>query len=286
MIRMIVRQSPQPPRPREYDDLSRQPWYLPSLHSLVDRMNLRPGERGFDGGCGTGNATHLILDKVGPTGFVVGVDLSDDMLAVARPKFEGLKNAAFVKGSFTDLSAAVAPYRPLSFGVSAHVIHYLSEGDRPKAITEAAKAIEPGGRFGFSTLYFEGSKSPEVAARYQRFSRILVRKLAEAYRGDREFVRTAMEPFRLRETKAEDYRRFMEDAGFDVTHFSTDPIAVNAETLKVIYDSRHTAKAFLPKVPEDVAYQLLKESIEEATADISDEQTAPQRMLCIIGRKK
>lgn len=283
---MIVRQAPQPPRSREYDDLARQAWYLPSLHFLVDRMNLLPGERGFDGGCGTGNATRLILDKVGPQGFVVGVDLSDGMLAVARPKFEGVGNVAFVKGSVTELSPAIAPYRPLSFGVSAHVIHYLSEADRPKAISEAAKAIEPGGRFGFSTIYFEGSKLPEVAGWYTSFSRTLVKKIMGAYPGDREFVRSVTEPFRLRETKAEDYRRFMEDAGFEIMHFSTDPVSVNVGTLRIIYDSRHTAKAFLPKVPEDVAYRLLKESIDETTAGLRDEQSAPQKMLCIVGRKR
>ena len=66
-----------------YDDVG-VPWFGPIAQGLVDVLRPKPGETALDVGCGKGAATFLLADRVRPDGHVIGVDLSEGMLAQAR----------------------------------------------------------------------------------------------------------------------------------------------------------------------------------------------------------
>ncbi len=69
-----------------YDTVSAEPIYRVGRERAVPALHLQEGSRVLDIGCGTGLNFPLLLDAVGPTGHVVGVDLSSEMLGVARRK--------------------------------------------------------------------------------------------------------------------------------------------------------------------------------------------------------
>lgn len=111
--------------------------------------HLHAGERVLDLGCGGGIDVILAAAQVGPTGRVCGVDLTDEMVDLARRNVAevGLENVEIVTGAIEDL-----PVPSESFDVViANGVINLSI-DKPRALTEAARVLRPGGRFAMTDV--------------------------------------------------------------------------------------------------------------------------------------
>ena len=100
-----------------------------------------PGERIMDVGCGPGFYVAELLDQVGSDGFVVGIDNSQPMLALAAHRSAGHDNVAFHEADATSLPVETASFHRL---VSVQVLEYV--GDVPAALTEMHRALGAGGR--------------------------------------------------------------------------------------------------------------------------------------------
>jgi arsenite methyltransferase len=108
---------------------------------VKDAVRAEPGERILDVGCGPGFYVSELLDKVGSTGMVVGIDISADMLAMATRRCEGHDNVAFHQASATSL-----PVDGSSFdaAISVQVLEFVEDVDA--ALGELNRALRPGGR--------------------------------------------------------------------------------------------------------------------------------------------
>jgi len=111
-------------------------------YRLVGEAHVRPGQRILDLGSGTGYPALLAAQAVGPRGNVVGLDLADAMLDVARRKAKalGLTNIRFQAGDVSTL-----PFDAGSFDavISRFCLMFLP--DVPKAAAEIARVLKPGG---------------------------------------------------------------------------------------------------------------------------------------------
>jgi ubiquinone/menaquinone biosynthesis C-methylase UbiE len=123
-----------------------------------------PGERVLDVGCGPGFYVEELLEVVGPTGAVVGVDGSPQMLAAAARRCSGKGNASFAEGDATAL-----PVEDASFdrALCVQVLEYVA--DATTALGEICRALRPGGRavvwdIDWSTVTWH-SEEPERMAR-------------------------------------------------------------------------------------------------------------------------
>jgi ubiquinone/menaquinone biosynthesis C-methylase UbiE len=113
---------------------------------LIELLDLRPGERVLDAGCGTGYTTRLAARAVGPAGRVKGVDISDGMLKVARERAEaeGLANCELVRGELLGTMAAEPP-ATYDACTCTWVVGYVGVKDLAERATHV---LRPGGRLG------------------------------------------------------------------------------------------------------------------------------------------
>jgi ubiquinone/menaquinone biosynthesis C-methylase UbiE len=139
-------------------------------HRLIADARLRSGMRALDLGCGTGYPALLAAQTVGSSGSVIGLDLAEQMLGVARRKATalGLTNVTFRTGDVTTL-----PYDADSFDavISRFCLMFLPE--IPKAASEIARVMKPGGWLA-AAVWSAPEKNP-----YLRIPMDVVRSLIE-----------------------------------------------------------------------------------------------------------
>ncbi len=119
--------------------------HLDITEKTLRRMDLQPGERVLDLGCGSGWATRLLARVVGegPKGFgqVVGVDISDEMIREARAGSKEFDNVMFITGSATQI-----PWEENFFDKVLSVESFYYYPDQERALAELFRVMAPKGR--------------------------------------------------------------------------------------------------------------------------------------------
>lgn len=186
-------------------------------------IELKPGETVLDLGSGGGIDVLLSAKRVGPSGKAYGLDMTDDMLALAREnqRQAGVENVEFLKGEIENIPL---PEASVDVVISNCVINLSADKDR--VLREAFRVLKPGGRFAVSDVVARGEVPDAVRQSMMLWVGCIAGALEEneytAKLAKAGFTAISVEPTRI--YSIEDARRFLEDAGVDV-----DAIAPQAE---------------------------------------------------------
>jgi arsenite methyltransferase len=210
-----------------YDDL--QKGLLPDLAVKASLgcgnptalAELEPGETVLDLGSGGGIDVLLSARRVGPTGKAYGLDMTDDMLALAREnqKKAGIENVEFLKGEIENIPL---PDNSVDVIISNCVINLSADKDR--VLREAFRVLKPGGRFAVSDVVVRG----EVPEEIRKSMLLWVGCIAGALR-DYDYVaklaRAGFDSIQIEPTRVyniEDARTFLTAEGVDVDAIASE----------------------------------------------------------------
>src|SRR5690606_11958668 len=175
---------------------------------------LAPGETVLDLGSGGGIDVLLSARRVGPTGKAYGLDMTDEMLALARANQAraGATNVEFLKG---EIERIPLPDASVDVIISNCVINLSA--DKPQVLREAFRVLKPGGRFAVSDVVLRGTLPSEVQASVALFTGCVSGALEEEqyrrYLAEAGFTAIDIEPTRIYGT--DDARALIESAGLD-----------------------------------------------------------------------
>jgi arsenite methyltransferase len=175
---------------------------------------LKAGEVVLDLGSGGGIDVLLSARRVGPTGKAYGLDMTDDMLALARANQQkaGVTNVEFLKGHIEQIPL---PDNSVDVIISNCVINL--SGDKDQVLREAFRVLKPGGRFAVSDVVSRRPVPAEVRRSVELWIGCVAGALDENdYRGRLErtgFANVDVEI--VREYRADDARQFLAEAGLD-----------------------------------------------------------------------
>ena len=175
---------------------------------------LREGEVVLDLGSGGGIDVLLSARRVGATGKAYGVDMTDEMLALAREtqRKAGVENVEFLKG---EIEAIPLPDGSVDVIISNCVINLSA--DKGRALREAFRVLKPGGRFAVSDVVVRGEIPAEIRRSMELWVGCVAVALSEdQYQrllGDAGFEQIGIEPTRIYEI--EDAKAFLEGSGLN-----------------------------------------------------------------------
>ncbi|HEY2376044.1 MAG TPA: arsenite methyltransferase [Gemmatimonadaceae bacterium] len=182
---------------------------------------LREGEVALDLGSGGGIDVLLSARRVGPTGKAYGLDMTDDMLALARKNAAdaGVTNVEFLRGRIEEIPL---PSNSVDVIISNCVVNL--SGDKQRVIAEAFRVLKPGGRFAVSDVVVQGELPPDVKRSMELWVGCVAGALSDAefvkLLSDAGFENASVEVTRTYEV--EDARAFLVNTGVDADRIARD----------------------------------------------------------------
>ena len=214
---------------------------------------LREGETVLDLGSGGGIDVLLSARRVGPTGKAYGLDMTDEMLALAEAnrKKAGATNVEFLKGT---IEAIPLPDASVDVIISNCVINL--SGDKRRVLREAFRVLKPGGRFAVSDVVVQGTLPPEVKRSMELWVGCVAGALEEgeflALLREAGFAEPSVEMTRT--YNVDDARAFLVEAGVDVDRVARDLAGrVGAAFVRATKPAHAPAPAIRPATPADRA---------------------------------
>ena len=200
---------------------------------------LSPGETVLDLGSGGGIDVLLSAKRVGPSGKAYGLDMTDEMLALARENQgkAGVTNAEFLKGEIEQIPL---PAGSVDVIISNCVINLSADKDR--VLAEAFRVLKPGGRFAVSDVVVRGEVPSEIRRSVELWIGCVAGALEEGeYRAKLDkagFEAIEVEPTRV--YRVEDAREFLAGAGMDAEAIAP---AVDGKFMSAFVRARKPAAA-------------------------------------------
>jgi len=208
---------------------------------VAEAAQVKPGQRVLDVACGTGVLTREVVSRVGPTGYVAGVDPGPGMLAVARTLAPSV--------DWREGMAESLPFGDRSFDAVVSQFGLMFFADRHRAIREMLRVLTPGGRLAVA-VWDSLDNTPAYAAEVALLERIAGKHAADALRA----------PFVLGDRRR--LARWFEDAGAGPVNIVTQQGTGRFPSIRVMVEA--DLRGWLPvmgvSLPEETIARVLEEA--------------------------
>jgi demethylmenaquinone methyltransferase/2-methoxy-6-polyprenyl-1,4-benzoquinol methylase len=154
----------------------------------VDCLKLNPGQYALDVCTGTGDLIHYLEKRVGPTGKLTGLDFSEEMLAIARNRYQDKKRIHFEQGDAQDL-----PFGEDHFDGAVVAFGLRNVTDIDKTLQEMMRVVKPGAR----VVNLDTSPKPRLPG-FKLYFRYVMPLIGQLLSGDRdayEYLHRSTEDF-------------------------------------------------------------------------------------------
>jgi ubiquinone/menaquinone biosynthesis C-methylase UbiE len=227
--------------------------FVPSLFAhlaphLVDAAEVAAGDRVLDVACGTGIVARTAADRTGPTGHVVGLDLNEAMLTVARRVRPDL--------NWRQGDASSMPFPDDSFDVALCQSGLMFVPDPAVAVREMTRVVRPGGRV-----------AAQVWSSLDRQTSIQSLGDAVARNAGRDAVDLVSTYFRLGDR--EQFTGQFTSAGLRVTAVRTLPVTVRAPSVDAYITTEVESTPLIDRISDD-AYRRIREEARTGLARYCD----------------
>ena len=182
---------------------------------------LKPGEIVLDLGSGGGVDVLLSARRVGPTGKAYGLDMTDEMLALAEEnkRKSGLSNVEFLKGEIENIPL---PDNCVDVIISNCVINL--SGDKDRVLKEAFRVLKPGGRFAVSDVVVRGNLPGEIKKNIELWVGCVAGALSD-YEYVAKLAKAGFDNIDIEVTRVyniDDARVFLSNSGLDVDEIAKE----------------------------------------------------------------
>jgi arsenite methyltransferase len=182
---------------------------------------LKPGETVLDLGSGGGIDVLLSARRVGPAGRAFGLDMTDEMLAVAEEnkRTSGLENVTFLKGEIEHIPL---PDNSVDVIISNCVINL--SGDKDRVVREAFRVLKPGGRFAVSDVVVRGDVPDVIKKRMELWIGCVAGALSD-HQYIAKLARAGFDDISIAATRVytvDDARTFLAGEGLDIEALAKD----------------------------------------------------------------
>jgi arsenite methyltransferase len=182
---------------------------------------LKPGEIVLDLGSGGGIDVLLSARRVGPTGKAYGLDITDEMLALAEEnqRESGLTNVEFLKGEIENIPL---PDNSVDVIISNCVINL--SGDKDRVLQEAFRVLKPGGRFAVSDVVVRGNVPVEIKKSIELWAGCVAGALTDA-EYTTKLTRAGFNHIEIEATRVyniDDARAFLSGLGHDLEELAKE----------------------------------------------------------------
>jgi arsenite methyltransferase len=180
---------------------------------------LKPGETVLDLGSGGGIDVLLSARRVGPTGKVYGLDMTDEMLALAEEnkRISGLINVEFLRG---EIESIPLPDNHVDVIISNCVINL--SGDKDRVLKEAFRVLKPGGRFAVSDVVVRGNVPAEIKKNLELWAGCVAGALSD-YEYVAKLAKAGFDNIDIEATRIynlDDARAFLSNRGLEVSEIA------------------------------------------------------------------
>ncbi len=236
---------------------ARHPFFTEVNRWIVERV-ICPSRRTIvDLGCGPGAVTQLIVERLGASGHVIGVDPSVTALERARRAIKS-RVAEFVEGSAEWLSRLVPSADAVIFCNAIHLVP-----DKPKVIAEIRKVLKRGGVLAFNTTFFKGAYVEGTTGFWRRWVVRAVQALRERGLDVQHEGKATARAF----LSAEEYATLCVQEGFSRPTVELVRVEMTPESLEDIGRFSLFIEGALPGVPLEQGAEALREGLGRALAE-------------------